>query len=168
ADRGASLADQADGVADQRHVAEEPGRPGFDANTLKLRHAEAHESVEPDHLVVEMGSDLALHGEELGFLLIADVVLRCPDPRRGDLAVRNLEAVMHRQHVMFGAVPVDDDGRLFRIDLLVVAGGAKIDGRRFRIVPLAATITDIFARTGPRLARLLIAEMRKMRVAVEI
>src|SRR6476659_4038857 len=44
----------------------------------------------------------------------------------------------------------------------------RLTGRRLRIVPLAATITDIFARAGPRLARLLIAEMRKMRVAVEI
>ena len=74
-------------------------------------------------------------------------------PRGCQSVVRGLEAVMHRQHMMFGAVPVDNDGREFRIDLLVVADRAKIDGRRFWIVLLAAIGTD-----GPRLARRLIAE----------
>ena len=103
---------QARNVADERHAAQKADRTIFHPDLLHLMQRQAAERADPPGQIIQLGVDLFLACDDFPFLRGVPVAPGGPLPRGRQPVVRGLEAVVHRQDVVLGAVPVDALGVL--------------------------------------------------------
>src|SRR5262245_59344210 len=97
--RRAALAEQADDLPHDRHVAVGPARPIFDAYLLDLAHGHVHERIEPDHLPGQPVLQRVLFRHEALEVRRSGPVARRPLPHRLHLPVNEIEADVDRVDV---------------------------------------------------------------------